>query len=232
MSTAQSSSDAVHRFATLAAELHEEATVTAVAESVAEHGAAMMGEGAISVALGRRRRLISEAASESGLLVVESMQSDLREGPALDVSEGANAVYCPDLAATDLWPRWAAVAASHGWQSWFSVQLLDRGQNLFGVLSFAHPLADAVTPELADRLWTLSLHAAIALDRAQAQEHLVRAAEAQGRVGQACGVLMERHNLNAEQAFDALRRCSQDQQRKLRDIAADVLNDRQPGPRR
>ncbi|GAA1521053.1 GAF and ANTAR domain-containing protein [Kribbella lupini] len=232
MSTAQSPSEPVHLFAALVSELHEEDTVAAVAATVADQGAAIMGDGAISIALGRRRRLVSEAASESGLLDVMSSQTDLCEGPALDVSEGASAVYCPDLAATELWPRWAAVAASHGWRSWFSVQLLDRGQNLFGVLSFAHPLADAVTPELADRMWTLSLHAAIALDRAQAQENLVRAAEAQGRVGLACGVLMERHNVTAEQAFNTLRRCSQDQQRKLRDVAADVLNDLQAGPKR
>lgn len=229
MSTAQSPSGSVHWFATLAAQLHEEGTVAAVAGTVADQGAAMMGEGAISVVVGRRRQLCAEAASESGLLVVDSLQRDFREGPALDVSEGASAVYCPDLAATELWPRWAAVAVSHGWRSWFSVQLLDRGQDLFGVLSFAHPVADAVVPELAHRLWTLSLHAAIALDRAHARENLLRAAEAQGRVGQACGVLMERYNFNADQAFNTLRRCSQDQQRKLRDVAADVLNGRLAG---
>jgi AmiR/NasT family two-component response regulator len=43
------------------------------------------------------------------------------------------------------------------------------------------------------------------------------------RIGAAMGVLMTRHRVTDAQAFDLLRRASQNNQRKLREIAEDVI---------
>ncbi len=56
-----------------------------------------------------------------------------------------------------------------------------------------------------------------------ANAHLRRALEARDMIGQAKGVLMEREGLSAEEAFDVLRCVSQRGNRKLRDVAADMV---------
>jgi AmiR/NasT family two-component response regulator len=48
-------------------------------------------------------------------------------------------------------------------------------------------------------------------------------------IGQAQGVLMARQEINEAEAFDVLRRASQRTNRKLRDIAADIVRSVQGG---
>jgi AmiR/NasT family two-component response regulator len=43
-------------------------------------------------------------------------------------------------------------------------------------------------------------------------------------IGQAKGILMARQGVSGDEAFDVLRRASQRQNRKLRDVATDVVN--------
>ena len=43
------------------------------------------------------------------------------------------------------------------------------------------------------------------------------------RIGIAIGILMNRLHIDDEQAFDALRRTSQNTNRKLRDVAEDLI---------
>lgn len=52
--------------------------------------------------------------------------------------------------------------------------------------------------------------------------NLERALQARTVIGQAQGILMERHKLSATEAFDQLRTTSQSMNRKLRDVAADL----------
>ena len=57
-------------------------------------------------------------------------------------------------------------------------------------------------------------------------EQLTRAVERRTTIGIALGILMERCDLEHEQAFDYLRQCSQHQNRKLYDIAAELAETR------
>ena len=61
----------------------------------------------------------------------------------------------------------------------------------------------------------------IARDRA---ENLRHALESNREIGVAVGVLMHQHRITREQAFDLLRVASQDTNRKLADVAADVAD--------
>ena len=51
-------------------------------------------------------------------------------------------------------------------------------------------------------------------------------------IDQALGILMAEQRCNAEQAFDLLRMRSQSSQRKLRDVAADLIIHHRPTPSR
>lgn len=88
-------------------------------------------------------------------------------------------------------------------------------------------------PVLADELivgdlLTSSLDLAIrritdAETSAERARNLEKAVDSHRFVGQAVGVLIERHRLTSAQAFERLRTASQRQNRKLRDVAFDVI---------
>jgi AmiR/NasT family two-component response regulator len=67
-------------------------------------------------------------------------------------------------------------------------------------------------------------HAAVALAAALQQEHLTQAIHGRDLIGQAKGILMERHKLTADQAFTVLVRTSQRSNTKLRDLAEHLAN--------
>ena len=54
-------------------------------------------------------------------------------------------------------------------------------------------------------------------------ENLMRALESRQLIGQATGILMARQNCRAEEAFDMLRRASQRSNRKLREVAEELV---------
>jgi AmiR/NasT family two-component response regulator len=65
------------------------------------------------------------------------------------------------------------------------------------------------------------MNAKLANDRAR---NLERALASNREIGVAIGVLMHGHRLTQAQAFDVLRAASQDSNRKLADIAMDVVD--------
>jgi hypothetical protein len=58
--------------------------------------------------------------------------------------------------------------------------------------------------------------------------HLENALESRDTIGQAKGILMARQGISADEAFEVLRRASQRSNRKLRDVAADVVAHQRP----
>lgn len=71
-------------------------------------------------------------------------------------------------------------------------------------------------------------HERLQAELARAHEqiaHLEAAVESNRDIGTAMGILMSQASLTQEQAFERLRRASQDSNRKLRDIAAEVVHD-------
>jgi AmiR/NasT family two-component response regulator len=63
-------------------------------------------------------------------------------------------------------------------------------------------------------------------------DDLRRALVTSRQIGMAMGILMERHRLTAEQAFDRLRDLSQRRNVKLRDIAERLIHTGDAEPRR
>jgi hypothetical protein len=71
---------------------------------------------------------------------------------------------------------------------------------------------------------------ALAVDRvvaattfADRESHLARAIESHRLIGQAIGILIERHRTTPAEAFSMLKKASQDRNIKLREIAARVI---------
>ena len=126
-----------------------------------------------------------------------------------------------DLAAeTTRWPKLAARADEIGMASMLCLQLFVDGDNL-GALNLlgAQPAAFTDASEHVGLL--LAAHTAVAVADARQLEHTLRGLAHRDLIGQAKGILMERHKLSADQAFALLSTLSQDLNRKVVDIAVE-----------
>ncbi|MGW2896550.1 GAF and ANTAR domain-containing protein [Streptomyces sp. NPDC001212] len=72
------------------------------------------------------------------------------------------------------------------------------------------------------RLFTA--HVSLALDSVTVREQLTEAMRTRDLIGQATGILMERLNIDAAEAFDSLVRASQRENVKLRDLARRIID--------
>ncbi|MFI1164788.1 GAF and ANTAR domain-containing protein [Streptomyces sp. NPDC020801] len=79
--------------------------------------------------------------------------------------------------------------------------------------------------EAATRIGRLfTAHVSLALESATVREQLTEAMRTRDLIGQATGILMERMNIDAAEAFDSLVRASQRENVKLRDLARRIVD--------
>ena len=174
-------------------------------------------QGSISAVTGRRH-VSSEAASGELPRIVDALQEETRQGPCLDSVFQQTTVRVTDMATDTRWPKFAARAAAAGAGSMLSIQLWVEGDNL-GALNLVSRKAGAFDDESEHVGLLFASYAAIAYDAARQRSGMARAVETRQRIGQAEGILMERHHLNAHDAFGLLVRASQHQNVKLRELA-------------
>lgn len=137
-----------------------------------------------------------------------------------------SAVYCPDLRAETRYESFATqIAARTPIRSVLSCGLQVRQERL-GVLSVYSREANAFGDNAVERASLLADHAAIAIEAQATATHIddLQAALHSNRViGMALGILVERHGLTADTAFQVLRRASSYGNRKLALIAEELV---------
>lgn len=178
-------------------------------------------EASISAVLGRQR-VTSEAPSGELARVVDALQDELGQGPCLDAVYEQETVRVADMAAETRWPEFAPAALRAGAAGMLSFQLFVEGDNL-GALNLYSRRAGTFDDESEHVGLLFASHAAIAYVSARRRAQLERSVGTRTLIGQAQGILMERHKVTADQAFDLLVRVSQQRNVKLRDIADDLV---------
>jgi len=73
----------------------------------------------------------------------------------------------------------------------------------------------------------LAVHAALAIAAMRQTAHLSAAMDSRSIVGQAQGIVMERNHVDADAAFALLRRYSQNNNLRLREVAQSLITTRQ-----
>ncbi|MEU4447670.1 GAF and ANTAR domain-containing protein [Actinosynnema sp. NPDC023926] len=149
---------------------------------------------------------------------VDQAQYDTGQGPCLTALYQQKIVSAPDLAVESRWPLFAKRALALDVSSMLSFRLYVSGDDL-GALNLYSPDTHAFDEESEHVGLLFAGHAAVALATAQEREHLADAVLTRDLIGQAKGILMERHKLTADQAFAVLVRASQQTNAKLRDLA-------------
>ncbi|MHA3703774.1 GAF and ANTAR domain-containing protein [Jatrophihabitans sp. YIM 134969] len=178
----------------------------------------------------------------SGLVAgqVEETQYAAGEGPCLHTMRTGETVDVPDLAADSRWPAYRTHAMALGLGSCHTVPLSD-GVRTVGALNVHAATVHAFDDDTrrALRLFAAQTSAALELLRREAQqrklgEQLQEALASRAVIDQAMGIVMATRRCTAEDAFAFLRRTSQNANRKLRDVATDlvgaVAEGRGPGP--
>ncbi|MFD8154302.1 GAF and ANTAR domain-containing protein [Streptomyces sp. NPDC001046] len=163
----------------------------------------------------------------TGDLVAESdrLQGELREGPCFDAArrmDGQRLFRIADMTRPQpAWPAFSEAARGLGIGSMTGV-LLYTDEEDFGALNLYSRRPGAFGEDIEGAGWLLASHAAVALSAARTVDRLENALETRHAVGEAIGILMERHGLGREQAFDALRRLSRQHDIELHQVAGRV----------
>lgn len=153
---------------------------------------------------------------------IDQAQHDTGEGPAMTSLQERRTVRVDDLAADPRWPRFAARATQLGVSSILAVHMSARREDL-GVLTLYSHAAHAFDHDAVQIAQMFTAHAAAAMSTAQNVQHLTTALSNRDAIGQAKGILMERHKLSADQAFTVLTRASQNTNTKLADVAQHLI---------
>lgn len=194
-------------------------SLTVVGEAVLANipGAASVG---ISLQAGRGR-IETRSATDALPARVAEAQSATGQGPCLESIERRGPVRVDDVAAEQRWAEFTARVQAEPFASMLSVPLLVAGDAIgsLSVYSAAPGGFDADSEEMS---FVLAHHAAVAIAGAREEEGLLQALDHRDLIGQAKGILMERHKLTADQAFRLLVRASQTMNVKLRDLAAQL----------
>jgi GAF domain-containing protein len=150
------------------------------------------------------------------------LEDQLSGGPAHSASESGHLVSIDDLALDSRWPRYAGQAAALGVRS-MVVTVFPSAHGPRGTFAVCSEQPDAFTCAARQIVPNVANRVAIALAHAEKLRHLRRAIDSRTTIGQACGILIERHKMRPEEAFQRLVRASQRNHLKLRDLAARVV---------
>jgi GAF domain-containing protein len=169
-----------------------------------------------------------ETRAATGELVhqLDKLQYDVAEGPCVDTLRGVDVVSVPQLRRERRWPRYVPTAVSLGVRSQLAVKLFLDDTGTLGGLNLYSTVSDDIDPQAEAIGELFAAHAAIALGNAHARETLNEALQSRKVIGQAIGILMERYEMNDERAFAFLVRASSHSNLKLRDIAQELVDQR------
>jgi GAF domain-containing protein len=222
-STNGSSGGLAEQLSTLARTLEKPSTLQDTLDVIVASAAdTIPGTQHASITSVERRATVRTLAATGDLpRRTDQAQYDTAQGPCLDTLYERKTVSVPRVGADDRWPAFAAAAGALGAGSMLCVQLFVQGDDL-GALNLLSAEPDAFGPESEELALLFATHAAIAMAGAEQQDDLRRGMATRDVIGQAKGVLMERHKISSDQAFALMVRASQSTQRKLREIAEEL----------
>jgi transcriptional regulator with GAF, ATPase, and Fis domain len=214
-------------FGRLAMELHAVGGVEETVEAVVQfalHALHCCFAGVLLI--GRDRRPEVLAHTDPRVAALYRLQIEIDDGPLITAIREENVVLVPDVDTQTTWSQeWAEQVRAAGIRS--AVHLpLQVGGRTAAILSLYSDVPDAFSADDLAVAHILARHASVAIATARQQASLAQAIDARKLVGQAMGILMERYDLDSDRAFEVLKRYSQQSNRKLRDVAQELIDTR------
>ena len=160
---------------------------------------------------------------------IDSVQYETGDGPCLDAFRHKQVFVIHDTTKEDRWAAFNESAAAHGIRSTLSIPLIANHEGV-GALNFYAREPNGFSDEDVQVAGQFGAQAAIVLANAQAywdahqlSQNLATAMQSRAVIEQAKGILMGVQRCSADEAFEILVRASQRENRKLRDIAQDLV---------
>ncbi|MET9859943.1 GAF and ANTAR domain-containing protein [Streptomyces smyrnaeus] len=218
--------DIARRMASMARDLLAQDSVEATLERITDSAVEIVeGCDAAGILVLHDNRTRTLAPTDAGVVLSDELQGRLGEGPCFEAAHGGSeggVFRIEDLTAChDRWPAFTTEARELGIGSMMGF-LLYTEQDELGALNLYAKRPAAFTADSETVGWLLASHAAVALSSARHADQLHQALDTRHTIGEAMGIVMERHRLSEDDAFTALRRLSQERNVKLRDIARHV----------
>jgi len=175
-------------------------------------------------------RVTTSVFSDPDVVEIDQAQYNAGTGPCLDAFRDGKVYRIPSTEHDERWPEFCRTALQYGIQSTLSLPLL-VGDDSVGALNLYSRGEDAFSEEDQQHAETFALQAAVVLANAQAywdartlSERLTEAMRSRAVIEQAKGILMAQSHAGPERAFDMLRIASQRENRKLREIAQEIVD--------
>ncbi len=215
-----------------------EAGVVGVLERVVRRAAAIVPSAAmVSVTL-RESDGTFHTPTETDPLATraDGIQYDTGEGPCVEATSSSSTGFTSstDLAHDERYPHFGPRVVDLGFTAVCSTGMFPGGDPpRLGALNYYFRGSEGLADVDQDAMLILASYAAVALRAARGLEaeklrtaQLTEALQSRDVIGQAKGILMERRGAGPDEAFDILRRASQDLNIKLRDIAQTIASRR------
>jgi transcriptional regulator with GAF, ATPase, and Fis domain len=162
---------------------------------------------------------------------LDETQYEKGHGPCLHAARTGELTEIPDTRAEDRWPDYTPRAVEHGNLSSLSIPLaIDPDEQVTGALNIYARRPEAFDEASRSVATRFGPYAAVATGNLYAYqsardlaENLQTALDSRAAIDQAKGVLIERYKLTPDQAFQLLTRASMTTNRKLRDVADDLV---------
>jgi GAF domain-containing protein len=160
---------------------------------------------------------------------IDTVQYETGVGPCLDAFRHKQVFVIDDTTKDDRWGPFNEAAAAHGIRSTLSIPLVANYEGV-GALNFYAPEPNGFSEDDVVVGSQFGAQAAIVLANAQAywdahqlSQNLATAMQSRAVIEQAKGILMGVQRCSADEAFEILVRVSQRENRKLREIAHDMV---------
>ena len=208
--------------------LTEQGTDDVLANVVSLAAQVVPGCDAASISMLPKGRPVTPVSSAELASELDHSQYESGEGPCLCAIESAAPVRVQSFAHEQRWPRFSKQAAAEGVLSVLSLPLTAQDTVLGALNLYSRRPSNFLDAEETAALFahqaSITLFNAQALRRAQELAHqLAVALENRDVIGQAKGIIMAAQDLTSDQAFDVLRRASQRANRKLHEVAREIV---------
>src|SRR4051794_16070955 len=164
----------------------------------------------------------TKAATGQPVHDLDALQYEYGEGPCLHAIGAEPVVLVEHAGQERRWPRFMPRAVAAGVRAQLGLRLFVDGDTL-GALSLYSMSSDTLGEDTVQVAELFAAHAAVALGRVRREETLTNALSSRKLVGQALGIVMERHSLGEERALEHLTRAAEEAGVTLLDAARELV---------
>jgi GAF domain-containing protein len=213
--------------------LTEDANLSDALRRVARTGCGLLTNcTSASVTIIERGRAITMGSTSDTAHALDDVQYSAGDGPCLTAARERVLVRIDQAGTENRWPDFCRRAVEQGVHSSLSVPLSLSGDDTWGGFNVYAGVAAGFTDLDEELCLAFATQASIVVSNVQAywaslelSRNLSRAMESRAVIEQAKGILMSSRRVSADEAFDLLVERSQTENRKLREVASDVVRD-------